>query len=83
MPLKDGQINTSEEKIRLVESASLTYTNRDFATLNKLQHWLFEQFDQFDEEAEIDSDDPTVIAIVESQKNLFRQSMETGEDSTI
>ena len=36
MPLKDEMINTEEEKIRLVESASLTYTNRDFATLNKL-----------------------------------------------
>lgn len=72
MPLKDEQINTEDEKIRLVESASLTYTNRDFATLNKLQHWLFEQY----EEEEIDLNDPTVIAIVESQKNLFRQSMD-------
>lgn len=36
MPLKDEHINTKDEKIRLVESASLTYTNRDFATLNKL-----------------------------------------------
>jgi hypothetical protein len=73
MPLKED-INTIQEKIRLVERASLTYTKKDFATLNKLQNWLFEHFDE--EEEEIDSQDPTIIAIVESQKNLFQQSMD-------
>ena len=35
MPLKE-KINSINEKIRLVENASLTYTKKDFATLNKL-----------------------------------------------
>ena len=75
MPLKE-KINDISEKIRLVEHASLTYTKKDFATLNKLQNWLFEHFDEDEDEFEIQEDDPTVKAIVESQKNLFKKSMD-------
>lgn len=58
----------------MVECATLAYTKKDFATLNKISNWLFSHIDE--DEEEIDSRDPTIITIVESQKNLFRQSMD-------
>ena len=63
MPIS-SQINSIDELIRLVESVSLAYTKKDFATLNKLQNWLFEHFDE--EEDSIKDTDPTIITIVES-----------------
>ena len=78
MPI-NSNVNSIQENIRLVECASLAYTKKDFATLNKLQNWLFEHFDE--DEEEIDSQDPTIISIVESQKNLFRKSMDPKNDN--
>lgn len=73
MPI-NSNVNTIQENIRLVECATLAYTKKDFATLNKISNWLFGHLDE--DEEEIDSRDPTIITIVESQKNLFRQSMD-------
>jgi hypothetical protein len=73
MPINSG-INSIEENIRLVECATLAYTKKDFATMNKISNWLFGHLDESEEE--IKSDDPTIITIVESQKNLFNQSMD-------
>ena len=74
MPIK-SQVNTIEETIKLVECATLAYTKKDFAVLNKVSNWLFEHIDEDIEE--IEDNDPTIIAIVESQKSLFAKSMET------
>ena len=68
------EINSITENVRLVECATLAYTKKDFATLNKISNWLFGHLDE--DEDECDSRDPTIITIVESQKNLFRQSMD-------
>ena len=73
MPV-NANINSIQENIKLVECASLAYTKKDFATLNKIQNWLFEHLDE--DLDEIDPKDPTIITIVESQKNLFRKSMD-------
>mmetsp|Transcript_1941 Transcript_1941/g.2810 ORF Transcript_1941/g.2810 Transcript_1941/m.2810 type:complete len:125 (-) Transcript_1941:5639-6013(-) len=73
MPI-NSDINTIDENIRLVECATLAYTKKDFATLNKISNWLFGHLDE--DEEEIDNQDPTIITIVESQKNLFRKSMD-------
>ena len=64
MPI-NSKINSIGELIRLVESVSLAYTKKDFATLNKIQNWFFEHFDE-DEEENIKDTDPTIITIVES-----------------
>jgi|APCry1669190288_1035285.scaffolds.fasta_scaffold86487_2 Dopey, N-terminal len=69
MPI-NSPINSIQENIRLVECATLAYTKKDFATLNKISNWLFSHIDE--DEEEIDAKDPTIITIVESQKNLFR-----------
>ena len=69
MPI-NSQYNSIQENIRLVECATLAYTKKDFATLNKISNWLFSHIDE--DEEEIDAKDPTIITIVESQKNLFR-----------
>ena len=74
MPIK-SQINTIEETIKLCECATLAYTKKDFAVLNKVSNWLFEHIDEDIEE--IEDNDPTIISIVESQKILFQKSMET------
>jgi len=81
MPI-NGDINSISENIRLVECASLAYTKKDFATLNKLQNWLFE--DSFgDEEIEGDNDcmHNTIVTIVESQKRLFKKSMDLKKEN--
>jgi len=72
MPVK-SKINSTQENIKLVGCATLAYTKKDFATLNKISSWLFEHLD---EDEEIDPEDRTIKAIVESQKNLYRQSMD-------
>ena len=63
MPIK-SQINSIEENIKLVECATLAYTKKDFAVLNKISNWLFEHIDE--DIDEIDDNDPTIISIVES-----------------
>jgi hypothetical protein len=73
MPL-NSDMNSLEESIQLVECATLAYTKKDFASLNKIANWLFGHLDEEDEE--IDFQDPTIITIVESQKNLYRKSMD-------
>jgi hypothetical protein len=83
MPI-NSEINSIAENVRLVECATLAYTKKDFATLNKISNWLFGHLDE--DEEECDSKDPTIITIVESQKNLFRQSMDvklTGQVNQI
>lgn len=69
MPI-NGYINSIKENIRLVEVMSQALLKKDFATLNKIQNWLFEHLEE-DGEADIDHKDPTIICIVESQKKLF------------
>ena len=46
MPIK-SKINSIEENIRLVVCVTEAYNNpqKDFATLNKLQNWLFENLE--------------------------------------
>ena len=78
MPIK-SQINSIEENIKLVECATLAYTKKDFAVLNKISNWLFEHIDE--DREEIDDNDPTIISIVESQKNLFRKSMDINSQN--
>ena len=73
MPI-NSSINSIEERIRLVECVTLAYTRKDFATLNKISNWLFGHIDEDDEE--IPDGDPTIISIVQSQKNLFKKSMD-------
>ena len=73
MPI-NSSINSIEERIRLVECVTLAYTRKDFATLNKISNWLFGHIDEDDEE--IPEGDPTIISIVQSQKNLFKKSMD-------
>ena len=63
MPI-NSNINSTPERVRLVECATLAYTKKDFATLNKISNWLFGHLDE--DEEEIDQDDPTIKAIVES-----------------
>lgn len=58
------EINSISENVRLVECATLAYTKKDFATLNKISNWLFGHLDE--DEDECDSKDPTIITIVES-----------------
>ena len=73
MPI-NSEINSIAENVRLVECATLAYTKKDFATLNKISNWLFGHLDE--DEEDCNPKDPTIITIVESQKNLFRQSMD-------
>jgi len=73
-------INSIQENIRLVECTTLAYTKKDFAVLNKISIWLFGHIDA-EEEEEIDSNDPTIIAIVESQKNMYKKSMDIQHQS--
>lgn len=47
-----------------MECATLAYTKKDFAVLNKISNWLFEHIDE--DIDEIDDNDPTIISIVES-----------------
>jgi hypothetical protein len=61
MPI-NSNINSIEERIRLVECVTLAYTRKDFATLNKISNWLFGHIDEEDEE--VDDKDPTIITIV-------------------
>lgn len=68
MPIK-SEINSIQENIKLVECATLAYTKKDFAVLNKISNWLFEHIDEDMEE--IEDRDPTIITIVESQKLMF------------
>lgn len=70
----NSNINSIEERISLVECATLAYTRRDFATQNKISNWLFGHIDE--EEEEVNHNDPAIITIVESQKKLFQKSME-------
>jgi len=63
MPI-NSNINSIEERIRLVECVTLAYTRKDFATLNKISNWLFGHID--DEDEEVDERDPTIITIVQS-----------------
>lgn len=80
MPI-NSPINSIQENIQLVECATLAYTKKDFATQNKISNWLFSHIDE--DEVEIDPRDPTIITIVESQKNLFRQSMDLQQNALI
>lgn len=73
MPI-NSNINSIQENVRLVECATVAYTKKDFATLNKISNWLFGHLDE--DEEEINQNDPTIITVVESQKNLFKQSMD-------
>lgn len=73
MPI-NGCVNSIGENIRLVENVTQAYTKKDFATLNKIQNWLFEHLDE-EEDQDINPKDPTIVCIVESQKLLFRKSM--------
>jgi hypothetical protein len=49
MPIH-SEINCITENIRLTEQATLTYTKKDFATLNKIQNWLFGHLDTDEED---------------------------------
>jgi hypothetical protein len=49
--------------------------------LNKISNWLFGHLDE--DEEEIDSKDPTIICIVESQKILFKKSMDVKLNAQI
>ena len=64
MPI-NGQINSDQEKTRLVENVTKAYNKKDFATVNKIQNWLFQHF-QEDEDIEVDPRDPAIVSIVES-----------------
>jgi hypothetical protein len=63
MPI-NSEINSILENVRLVECATLAYTKKDFATLNKISNWLFGHLDE--DEEDCDPKDPTIITIVES-----------------
>ena len=69
MPI-NSEINSIRENTLLVEQATLAYTKKDFATLNKISNWLFNHLDEDDEE-DVDEMDPCIITIVESQKRLY------------
>lgn len=77
MPI-NSNINSIDENVSLVECATMAYTKKDFATLNKIQNWLFEHLDE--DEEEIDDDDPSIMAIVQSQQNMFLKSMDIKQD---
>ena len=76
MPI-NSEINSIRENTLLVEQATLAYTKKDFATLNKISNWLFNHLDEDDEE-DVDEMDPCIITIVESQKRLYQKSMDAN-----
>ena len=73
MPI-NSEINSTVENIKLVECATIAYLMKDFASQNKISNWLFGHIDE--EQDEVEANDPAIITIVESQKNLFKKLMD-------
>lgn len=67
MPIT-GDVNTMEEKIRLVEGALLTLKLKDFASLKKFFTWFC---GHIDEDTPCSEDDPAITAVVPALKRTF------------
>jgi hypothetical protein len=68
MPIS-GDINSLNEKIRLVEAGLWTLVRKDFTSLRKFFTWLTVHLDKEQEQAKMN--DPAVTALVPALKNIF------------
>jgi hypothetical protein len=69
MPITSN-VNSKEEKIRLVEGALMTLVIQDFACVKKFFTWFLEHLDLEDEE-EIAEDDESMTTVIPALKRIF------------
>jgi hypothetical protein len=69
MPITSN-VNSKEEKIRLVEGALMTLVIQDFACVKKFFTWFLEHLDLEDEE-EIAEDDESMTTVIPALQRIF------------
>ena len=73
MRIKDN-VNDNTERVKLGKSVILLFNQRDYATINKIPNWFFDHFVELENEEDVPAEDPAIVTIVESLKELFELS---------
>jgi hypothetical protein len=71
MPIT-SDVNSKEEKIRLVEGALMTLVIQDFACVKKFFTWFLDHLDLEDDD-EIDENDEAITTVIPALQRIFER----------